>query len=207
MVNKLIPSDLDLARICLSSETDALGFDFWDDGSNTGICYGIIGNTVCFRGSKVVLDWIRDGQAEMTPVTGLGRVHSGAWLGMPQVIEHLRSTLLPDPVFTGHSLGAMRASQVAASISFSKLTIFGSPRPGDQTFADLFTGKCVTSYKNIHDPVTDVPLPFPEFPYVHIAPFIHVDGMVDNSLGFPWDDHHMVNYCKGIEDAQLNSPK
>lgn len=200
-----IPSDLQLSRYCLSSETDGSGFDFWHDGSKTGVCFGIIGNIVCFRGSKVLLDWIRDAQAALQPVAGLGRVHSGAWLGMPQTIDYLASVMPPDAVFTGHSLGAMHAAQAAAYMGFSKLTLFGSPRPGDQEFANLFAGKQVTSYKNLNDPVTDLPLPLPpEFPYVHIAPFIQLSALVDTSLGAPWDDHHQVNYVAGV-DAWLKT--
>ena len=205
----MLPTDLDLARLCLSSETDAQGFDYWDDGikSGTGVAWGLAGNVVCFRGSELFVngklqpDWFRDGMARMITVSGLGRVHAGMYENMPAVVELIKPMLREQPIFTGHSLGADRAAQAAAMIGdYAQLTIFGCPRGGDQQFSDLFKGKPARSYKNRHDPITDMPVTLPDFDYVDVMPHIQVDGMVDHSLGWPWEDHHIANYCAGLEN-------
>lgn len=212
----MLPSDLTLASLCLSSETDALGFDYIDDGvkSGTGVWWGLKrepdNDQICFRGSELFVngilqpDWFRDGCTAMRVVPSLGYVHSGMFRNMPSVIAIIKPMLRAKPIFTGHSLGADRACYAASMIgNYARLVIFGCPRPGNQVFADLFAGKPVSSYKNRHDPITDLPEHIPNFfPYEHIAPFIEVDGMVDHSMGPLIEDHHITNYVKGLENAQ-----
>lgn len=216
----MTPSDLTLANLCLSSETDALGFDYIDDGikSGTGVWWGLKrgpdNDQICFRGSELFVngvlqpDWFRDFRGRMIPVAGLGRVHAGMYDNMPAVVELIKPMLRAKPVFTGHSLGAARTSYAAAMIGdFAQLTIFGCPRPGDQEFADLFNGKPVLSGKNRHDPITDLAETLPFAPWIDLTKFTHYDGMVDHSMGPLIEDHHIANYVKGIENAQPNTSR
>ena len=215
----MLPTDLLLASLCLSSENDALGFDFIDDGikSGTGVWWAVKYldgyDVIVFRGSlikdnKGVLlpDWLRDFDSRMIHVDGLGMVHAGFYKNIPDVMKLIAPHLRGCPVVvTGHSLGAARACLYSASLTLfpARVVIFGCPNPGTQELAEIFVGKNIISYKNGHDPVTDAPVYlWPEFPYVSVCDFTHVDGMVDTSLGWPWDYHHELNYLKGIQNDQ-----
>jgi hypothetical protein len=213
----LLPDDLTLARICLHSETDAIGFDFIDNGADTGVCFGIVKcdgyDIVCFRGSITAEDWMTDAQAEMISMQGIGQVHFGFSKNMLFVKAKLQTMIRPNPVVCGHSLGAARAAIYSGLLSQKihdeprKVALFGCPRPGAQQLADVCEPLNMVSYRNwrdgVADPVTDVPLPFPEFPYEHARKFTEVKGMIDQSLGWPMDIHHMLNYIEGIKNAAI----
>lgn len=206
----MIPSDLDLARLCAASELNPTGFDFIDDGTETGVWVGIkrIGDTdvIVFRGSITPEDWWRDAHTEMISIPGLGLVHSGFIKNLDIVHSKLDAITRPNPIITGHSLGAARAALYAGMLvnyydDPKEVVLFGCPRPGAQTLTNLLKNVPIISYRNRLDPVTDVPLPLPpEFPYEHVRQLTGVDGMVDYSIGPPWDDHHIANYCKGLEN-------
>ena len=209
----MLPSDLDLARLCAASELNPTGFDFIDDGAETGVWVGIKHlpdtDVIVFRGSISIEDWWRDAHAEMISLPHIGLVHSGFAENMVATYQKINGMTKKSRIITGHSLGAARACIYSGLLTQyfggdpAKIVIFGCPRPGAQGLVDALADVPITSYKNRHDPVTDVPLPAPpEFPYVHVRPQIAVDGMVDFSLGAPWDDHHIVNYCKGLENAK-----
>lgn len=205
----MLPTDLDLARICLSSETTATGFDYIDDGADTGVWFGIKKmqgfDIVCFRGSITLQDWMTDFQAEMIALPGIGLVHAGFAKSMLFVKARISTQARPNPVVCGHSLGAARAVIYAGLLTQRlhdepmKVALFGCPRPGAADLAKACENLKITSYKNRNDPVTDVPLPLPDLDYQQVRPFIHVDGLVDTSLPAPFEDHHVVNYIKGIE--------
>jgi hypothetical protein len=204
-------SDLDLARLCMSSETDAAGFDFFTDGADTGISYGIVKgdliDIVCFRGSITFQDWWNDAHAEMINAAPLGLVHAGFYKNMPAVIARIKPNIRPNAVITGHSLGAARAAYAAAMIgSVSQVTLFGCPRPGAAALVEALKDIPVNSYRNRRDPVTELPLPlYPDMPYEHVRPFLQIDGMTDYTLGPPWDDHHIINYMKGIQNGKFTA--
>lgn len=216
----MLPADLDLARLCASSESDAAGFDFIDAGAKTGVWFGIkyvdgydiivFRGSLLFSGGKLTPDWLRDFNSRMILVDKLGDVHAGFYEQMPEVYQLIQPRLRGLPVvITGHSLGAARAIIYSAisPIRPVRIVIFGCPRPGTQRLADIFLNDDITSYKNRHDPVTDVPVFVPlEFPYVPAtSQYARVDGMVDFNLGPPWADHHADNYVKGIENAKLSA--
>jgi hypothetical protein len=211
----LLPSDLSLARICLSSETDASGFDYIDNGADTGVWFGVVKqqgfDIVCFRGSITVEDWMHDVQAEMIAIPGVGLVHAGFAQNILFVKAKIATVSRPNPVVCGHSLGATRAAIYAGLLAArlhdepQKVALFGCPRPGGHDLVKACENLNITSYKNRNDPVTDVPLPLPDLPYEQVRPFIAIDGMVDYSLPPPFHDHHIINYIKGIENAELKT--
>ena len=204
--------DLSLARICLSSETDALGFDYVDNGADSGVWFGIIrqpdNDVVCFRGSITFQDWWLDAHTEMVSMPTVGLVHQGFGMNMLMVAAKLKTLIRSNPIITGHSLGAGRAAIYAGMLTQSpqedptSVVLFGCPRPGAQQLVNCLRNIPVVSYKNRLDPITDMPIPLPDLPYEHVRPFTLVDGMVDHSLGPLFDDHHMLNYIKGMENIK-----
>ncbi len=208
----MTPSALTLARLCLASETNPVGFDYIDNGADTGVWWGLVRqqdhDIICFRGSITVEDWMRDAQAEMIHYPLLGLVHSGFIQGMQDVKTRILGMTRPNWIITGHSLGAARAALFAGMVQglpISQITLFGCPRPGAAQLKTLLAGAPIDSYKNRADPVTDVPLPLPDAPYIHVRNLTPIDGLVDFSLGPPFDDHHIINYCKGLENAETNT--
>jgi len=77
-------------------------------------------------------------------------------------------------VINGHSLGGAVATLFAMQmfvdygISSTHLVTFGSPRVGDATFRNLFTGSGVSHWRLTHheDPVPHVP--FEDWGYIHV---------------------------------------
>ena len=211
----MIPSDHDLARLCAASELNPIGFDYIDDGAETGVWFGIVrrpdNDIVCFRGSITVDDWMRDFYAEMVSLPTVGLVHAGFAENMQLVAAKIKTLIKPNPIITGHSLGAARAAIYGGMLTADvhedpvHIVLFGCPRPGGQQLVNCLQNIIVASYKNRHDPVTDVPLPLPDLDYTQVRDFTHIDGMVDTSLPPPFDDHHIVNYVKGIENAKSST--
>ncbi len=209
----MLPTDLELARLCAASENPSqnpsAGFDFIDTGAETGVWVAIKKlpdvDVIVFRGSETTEDWLRDLEASMTPDGALGMVHEGFSKNLDAVHALLDQHTRPNPVITGHSLGAARACIYTGMLvnyfdDPAKVAIFGCPRPGSQSLADFIAHIPLKSYKNRHDPVTDVPFPLPpRLLYAHVAPFVHVDGLVDLSLPEPLVDHHIANYVAGLE--------
>lgn len=208
----MLPSALTLARLCLASETNPVGFDYIDHGEDTGVWWGLVRqqdhDIICFRGSITLEDWMRDAHAEMISFPVVGLVHSGFIEGMPQAMSRIKGMTRPNTiVLTGHSLGAARAAIFAGMIEgkAAQVTIFGCPRPGAEQLKNMLQNTPITSFKNRADPVTDVPFPLPSANYEHVTRLTNIDGMVDFSLGPPWDDHHIINYCKGLENDESNT--
>lgn len=205
----MLPSDLEIARLCQSIEDNPQGFDFLDDGSRTGIFYGVKRypdiDLIVFRGSITTEDWMLDTQAEMISLPAVGLVHAGFSRNLTQIPQ--LSCLRPS-IVAGHSLGAARAAIFSGMqlIKPIKIVLFGCPRPGAQQLADTLKGVPIWSYKNREDPITDLPFPLPDLPYVHVREFIHVDGfdepeflkLLPAAMPLP-ADHHLFNYIEGMQ--------
>lgn len=201
-------SDLEIARLCSAIYTDTSVFDYIDDGSKTGIFFGIKklpdNDVIILRGSVDKEDWLRDFEAVPVFEYGLGYVHEGFNLNLANAHQEINGLVRPHPIIGGHSLGAGRAALLAGRMAIynnspSHVVLLGCPRAGCQALITATQGVPINSYKNRLDPVTDVPPSLPTFPCVDIRDFIRVDGMVDYRLGFPWDDHHYDNYLAGME--------
>lgn len=201
----MLPSDLNLARLCADSYAATSSFDFIDEGKETGVWVAVRKladvDVVVFRGSDSVEDWLRDFDAEMIDVTGLGRVHAGFYKNMQDVWLKLNQVIRRNPIVTGHSLGAARAAIYSALLIYppQKTALFGCPRPAAQGLADALKLIPINSYKNRADPVMDVPVVLPDFPYVHVREMIHVDGSMSNEFPDLLKDHHIQCYINGLE--------
>lgn len=204
------------AQSCLASETDAKGFDFIDDGRDTGVWWGLTRDgardRLTFRGSELIVagliqpDWFRDFDAEVIAPLDfagqpIGRVHGGMFENMPEVCRLIMPQLRPRATLDidGHSLGAARACYAARYLPFSELYLFGCPKPGDQQFADFFSDKTVVNFKNLGDIVTMQPPR--EWPFLEVHDFYDLAGIVDHSLGPLIAPHHIINYVEGIKNA------
>lgn len=185
-----------------------------------GVCIGVRNfddaTIICFRGSTTPQDWFRDFQAQMIYHPELGGVEAGFVQGVRAALLRCDVRNPINPLWiVGHSLGAARALVAAALLASEGLMLpedqvvtFGSPRPGAQKIKDLLANVPIRSYKNLRDPVCDVPFDIPLIdPYVHPRDLIHVDAAPADDD--PWgivSDHHAELYLKAMQNAFPASP-
>lgn len=132
---------------------------------------------VAFRGTnkddpKDVLD---DIEAELTAWRGRGRISAG----FNNAFEEVATEILPvvegaacRTLFTGHSLGASLATILAALKKPDALYTLGSPRTGDQQFADSLSAVKHFRYVDCCDVVTTLP---PPLGHVHVCDPLYID--------------------------------
>jgi pimeloyl-ACP methyl ester carboxylesterase len=106
-----------------------------------------------------------------------GRVHQGFANGLAEVLSRLDPEIqaLGDCrlLYTGHSLGAALATLLASSRPPNVLYTFGSPRVGDQAFADSMKNVEHYRFQDCCDLVTRVPLEIMD--YVHVGKLRYID--------------------------------
>ncbi len=149
---------------------------------------------VAFRGTQVIKedgsifhevlkDICTDAKLRLVDSNQGGNVHEGFKAALYEVWDKLLACLeklhaeKPERTlwFTGHSLGAALATLAADRYGHVQgLYTFGSPRVGDDSFADDFH---VNTYRfvNNNDVVTHVP----PCPYVHVGLFKYIDSSGD----------------------------
>ena len=125
-----------------------------------------------------------------------GRVHKGFYKALEEIWEgpgrcrlFLESLIKKQPGrplwFTGHSLGGALASLAFARVPSARgLYVFGSPRVGDQAFAELTLKRPVWRVENAKDPITLVPPDVPALGlnFVPIGTLVHIaqDGSIES---------------------------
>lgn len=175
---------------------------------------------ILWRGSYTPLDWLLNFTATPTKDGSIGMVHKGFVVGVWAVQDELdayASSLCANKnitkiVVTGHSRGAAQACDYAGhavmqGLPVTDLILFGCPRPGYQTLADILKNHKVNirSYRNGDDPVTKVPFNIDligttcDFPYVDVADFtqLHERPPKHDSWGIV-ADHHWQLYARGL---------
>jgi hypothetical protein len=192
----------------------------WDWFGAGEIVYGakrIDGITnVVFRGSEVLLDFLRDLRAVPDPFAhrGLGPVHSGFFDGMERVWGELWHYTQGPWRVAGHSLGAARSAILAGLMVLNgtppvERVVWGEPLSGFQQLATLIGNIPTRSYRNggehDHDPFTDLPEPIPPlFDYVRASPLIDISVRPDFGLSLDWHHirpigwHDMALYAEGM---------
>jgi hypothetical protein len=120
-----------------------------------------------------------------------GKVHSGfakafqeLWPGVEAALQQFKEYRL---LFTGHSLGAAMATLASTLRKPQSLYTIGSPRVGDQAFADLLQGLDNHRYVDCCDLVTRVP---PE-----VLGYAHIPGMI-----------HYINFNRNVQQLYPNDP-
>ena len=203
-------TDKDLASICQDTYDPSVSWDFLDEGEDDGVWWAIRrlngADVVAFRGSDDFQDWVVDLRAAPIP-TRLGSVHAGFYSGIEKMWAELRDQSSARPkIITGHSLGAARAAILCGLATLDGApplarVVFGEPKPGFMGLAKIIEKITSRSYRNgdsrHHDQVTDLPITFPPFQYVHPTAIIPVTevptGGLFARLGvFAW--HHVELY-------------
>jgi len=195
---------------------------------------------IAFRGTE-----IRDGQeADIWADLNFfqdefiwGQVHGGFLSAFNSVEDQLLMTKLEEIKdqdvqiwITGHSLGAALATLLTAKIlhkmdngskfNLKGLYTFGSPRVGNEEFADRFNESTarhnvsVMRFRNGADAVTRIPVSIPLImKYKHVGNLVYLtqDGEllyntddVSRSVSGAFEDHRMVSYYEQI-NSHFNS--
>lgn len=162
-------------------------FGYGDHGTQAFIAIGSASGqetvVVAFRGTEV--DDFKDALADVNCIMvdwREGRVHQGfaTTLQANGVLDALQEYVASKPqaclLLTGHSLGAALATLTASVIPPACLYTFGSPRVGDQAFADSLHVVVHERYVNCCDLVTGVPLGTLLWPYVHAGHLRYIDS-------------------------------
>ena len=199
-------TDLDLVNIAASCYDPSF---VWDVSVNTpeGIWLRLKKlngfNIIAFPGSSTIQDWFEDFQA-WTVDSRLGRVERGFFTGLELAWERVKPHIDAPLLFTGHSLGAGRATLTTGLAVLDKFdvrgaTLFGEPRSGMQPLNDILASITGRSYRNRHDPVCNVPFRLPGFPYKHRWDLSGLDvaPLPDDPWG-PLRDHHIQLYQTGV---------
>lgn len=207
-------TDLDLATLCWSCYNDTNTFDriVFTSGVWAGIKHYPDCSAIAFRGSTTIEDWLRDFQGTMVDDPALGRIEQGFLSGMRDVAAHLVDEIPKLPksktlYITGHSLGAARAFILAglicaagSGLAINSVVTFGPPRPGDARLKHILAPVDIRAYKNGNDPVCDVPVMLPLFPY--IAPRALLPVNVAPAADDPWGllaHHHIELYIQAMK--------
>lgn len=129
----------------------------------------------------------------------LGRIHAGFYLFSRPLIPVVLAAIGDDPfALAGHSLGAALALLLGAELIIrgrrpQRIGAFAPPRVGMPDFVRTVTAVPVGAYRFGDDPVTEVPITLPGFPYAQV-PLIAIGAPMPN----PLDCHHIGNYASTV---------
>jgi hypothetical protein len=159
-----------------------------------GLATDAEGNTiVSLPGSQRKIDFENDADALPFDAGPLGMVHTGAYRGLPALFEAICPFFSGAITIAGHSLGAMRAGQLAGlcavhDVPVACLFMFEPARPGYARLGDLVRTHVplILGTRNARDVVPDMPPPWP-FPYRHIVDLVDLDHPAPGID--PIDDH------------------
>lgn len=198
---------------------------------------------IVFRGTEMRRgQMFRDGMADlrfrMVDMEGWGRVHRGFNAGLEAVDHELLRAKLEEiegsgaPIWvTGHSLGAALATLLSARIldmidegadlDLAGVYTFGSPRVGNQEFAETFEesierhGVSAIRFRHANDVVTRIPISmFSNIEYEHVGQLVYLDRdgemniepeELPRGLYHFFSDHSSTEYYERIHDL-ANDP-
>lgn len=111
-------------------------------------------------------DWGDSGSVHQGFATAYGSIRG--WLD-----EQLHQIVTTQLLITGHSLGAALATLAASIYPAAQLFTFGSPKVGDEAFANTFAARTAGRFVNCADLVTRIP-PEP-MGYQHVGTEHYID--------------------------------
>ncbi|KAL7937270.1 alpha/beta-hydrolase [Trichoderma chlorosporum] len=169
-----------------------------------------------FRGSNNLRNFITDVTFAFTdcPFTADCEVHDGfndAWQEVaPAATDALNQAVAANPTFeivsTGHSLGAAVATLAAAFLRTQGFAIdlvtFGSPRVGNDDFANFVTSQPGAELRVTHfdDPVPRLPPII--FEYRHVSPEYWLSTGNGSTVDYTVPD---IEVCTGIANTDCNA--
>ncbi len=174
---------------------------------------------VCIRGTSSLEDCFIDVQVRQVPFHDqtMAKVHSGFLKQYESLAIQLEPTLkehMTDDtnkiIFVGHSLasGVATIAALSASLRFSAQRVvffgFGSPKVGNQAFANLFKSNIVHCelIKHACDPICKIMV---GDDYVHVRPLVCY-GCYDMHESIPLvtdiGDHNIVKYITSIQNNE-----
>ena len=133
----------------------------------------------------------------------LGFVHADFYVAAQRLLEPIVEAAKAGPIaLAGHSRGAALAAMLAGLLIDSgqipvKVGLFAPPRVGAQRLLDALSPVPVVAYRFGNDPVTEVPLTLPDFPYAQF-PLIEIGTPCLISVAC----HHITNYVSGVATAR-----
>lgn len=200
-------TDHDLAVLCAASYNDDAKWDHEWTASDIYVFHVEVEGTdiLVFRGSHNVHDWLVDFDALPHKHPRIGWCHAGFLRYMDLVLEEVMSVIGKDIIVTGHSLGAARASILAGLLIdhgalIRSRVVFGEPKPGFKRLATILqqSGCELRSYRNLQDPVTEVPLTLSLLPYMRASPLIPISVPADDGNDI-LHEHHIGLYVSGMQ--------
>ncbi len=198
-----------LCRLVYAYRGDpAITWDHFDAGADDsdGVAWAIKlaadgAADLVFPGTQTLRDAWRDIDfipiAAPAPYAALGQVHEGFFRGLPQMVVELL-TLKPKRVrIQGHSYGAAHGRLVSRM-----LTILGCPVAAPVLFGEPASGFDPSpgrSYRNMGDPVPDLPLAVPGMPWTQGSQLIEVSAppVAWDAWG-PIAPHRIQYYCAAL---------
>lgn len=190
---------------------------YHEEKGDHAVCYGVKETDatidVVFRGSKSWRDWFTNFRALPTDHPQLGPVESGFVDGLDKVLDETRDLLALTKKrvrLAGHGLGGDRALLFAGLLTanFIPLAIvaaFGAAKPGMRQLSNLLSElPDVYCFRNGPDPVPEMPLTLPDFPYEHPRSLIPLRAA---PTGWPdlFEWHSVTLYQKAINGITLEA--
>ncbi len=153
---------------------------------------------VAFRGTQPtsLLEWMTDLDAEMLSISGCD-IHRGFYEALLQLEIDCGIHAHDVNIVTGHSLGAAIGEIYAMTWSIDTAITFGSPKPANAVFADRFDEAVTcTNYQNHGDPICNLPLTLPGFPYEHVGNVVTIG---EQCLVDEIERHYLAAYRVSLE--------
>jgi lipase (class 3) len=204
-----VPTDIEL--VTASATTYGGGSPFFQPAGFTdrlfrSLCPSTPGLTIfAVEGTASPAGWLGDFLAlgadaqETANHPSLGFVHADFYVAAQRLLGPIAEAAKAGPIaLAGHSRGAALVAMLAGLLIDAgqipvKVGLFAPPRVGGQHLVDVISSVPVAAYRFGNDPVTDVPLTLPDFPYAQV-PLIEI-GV---PCVIPTLCHHIENYLAGV---------
>jgi hypothetical protein len=200
-------TDIDRAELCAAIYQDPSPVT-WDKEYESPLGHAALKridgiNRIVRRGSKDPIDWYRDFIALPREFPPLGWVHPGILAGVLWTFKEMEADLGSDPYeLLGHSLGGgeiigQAGLMIARGHPPQLVVAFEPPRVAFRSLCDHTRTR---TYRNLDDPVTEVPdleIPF-EGRYVPEMAFIGLAGKPSVYDTSPLRAHHIGCVIAGL---------